>query len=122
MTDTSIWERLIVSATCAVFAETVSFPLDLLRTRIQVEKTREPIPKIYRDILQTEGVKGLYAGLSAAALRQLIYGGTTIALYSPVRTFLNGDRPSDAVPLYLRFLAASLTGAFGQFVASPTGM
>ena len=48
-------------------------PFDLLKVRKQLlgSKGNVSMGKLAGDIYKTEGVKGLYAGLSAAAARQL---------------------------------------------------
>nr|AND95634.1 Peroxisomal membrane protein 34 [Chromera velia] len=69
----------IAGATGALLAMAVIYPLDNLRTRLQVSTKRDNrgILALLEEILHKEGVKGLYAGLRSA----LIGVGSSWAVY-----------------------------------------
>lgn len=43
-----------------------------------------------KGVVRTEGIPGLYRGLTAAFLRQVLYSGTRIALYPSIRDMMTG--------------------------------
>lgn len=57
----------------------------------------------FMHVAKTEGVSGLYGGLSAALLRQVVYGGIGVGLYEPVRKLLIGDQDAKSAPLWCVF-------------------
>ena len=71
-------------------------------------------------ILQQEGVRGLYRGLSPGILRHLVYSSSRICLYENFRHRLktqDGD-----LPLHLRAAAGGMAGLIGQALASPADL
>jgi solute carrier family 25 uncoupling protein 27 len=126
--------RWAVAAVAASVAEAVTFPLDVTKTRLQLQgelgkglqgeaftrAQRQGMWRITVDVARTEGWRALYSGLPAAVLRQAVYGGIGVGLYHPVRALLlRGEDPASA-PLGLRIAAGALTGGVGQLVAAPT--
>jgi len=71
-------------------------------------------------VFRNEGLRGLYSGVEAAALRQVVYGGIGVGLYAPVRRVLIGSQDARDAALWKRILAGMITGGIGQAVASPT--
>ncbi|CAH8440075.1 unnamed protein product [Dicrocoelium dendriticum] len=67
---------LCICCTAAMVAETVTYPLDMLKTRIQVfgELKRVSHPGVVNlgfSIIRNEGISQLWRGLSPALLRHL---------------------------------------------------
>lgn len=58
-------ERLGAGAFSGVIAQSVTYPLDIVRRRLQVDprNARNEV-HVVRTILQTEGIRGLFKGLS----------------------------------------------------------
>lgn len=73
-----------------------------------------------KHILATEGFAAFYGGLPAAAIRQAVYGGIGVGLYSPVRALLIGDGDVKTAPVWKRMAAGMITGGVGQAIAMPT--
>jgi solute carrier family 25 uncoupling protein 8/9 len=71
-----------------------------------------------RRISAEEGFLALYKGLFPGLQRQMLFAGTRISLYEPVRDFYHegGGNP----PLLKKILAGLTTGAIGITIASPT--
>lgn len=110
-----------------MLAEVATFPLDLTKTRLQIQgqilESQHSVIK-YRGvshaigrIITEEGFFALYSGLGPAAARQLIYGGLKRGLY---RTFQNwtGSRGSKSAIVQDLMLASS-SGAISAFVCNP---
>jgi len=82
----------VVGGCSAMLASAFVHPVDLTKVRLQLFKTINPSEappgalKLMSNILREEGVSSLYRGLSAALLRQALYGTARIGLH---RTFSN---------------------------------
>jgi hypothetical protein len=104
-----MFKRWAMAAVSAVAAESVTFPIDFTKTRLQLQNElgksaaggaateKLGMVKMFRHILRTEGLPAMYMGLGAAALRQAVYGGLGVGLYAPVRKLVIGDQdPKEA--------------------------
>ena len=59
-------------------------PMDMVKTRIQLSATNGGVTNpltIGSQLLRDEGFSGLYSGLSAGILRQVVYTGSRLGLY-----------------------------------------
>jgi adenylyl- and sulfurtransferase ThiI len=96
-------KRWALAAVAACMAETVTFPLDFTKTRLQLQNelgrtltgevatARMGMLRTAAHIYRTEGLLAMYTGLGAAALRQAVYGGIGVGLYAPMRKLVIGD-------------------------------
>lgn len=92
-------------------------PLDLVKNRMQVTKTKASAFTVIRNIVREEGYLALYNGLSAGLFRQATYTTTRLGIYTwlfEVAT-TDGKPPSFAVKSALGMLA----GIVGAFVGTP---
>jgi hypothetical protein len=124
--------RWFLGGIAACCGEAATFPLDFTKTRLQLQNElgrslaggakAEPARGMLATgahILRTEGLLAMYGGLSAAALRQFVYGGIGVGLYVPMRRLVIGDADPKRAPLWQRMLAGALSGSLGQIVANP---
>lgn len=121
------FQPFVQGGASSVLAEVVTFPLDLTKTRLQIQgqvlESQHSVVK-YRGvthalgrILTEEGFLALYSGLGPAAARQLIYGGLKRGLY---RTFQNWTGSRGAKRAIMKDLVlASSSGAISAFVCNP---
>jgi solute carrier family 25 uncoupling protein 27 len=121
--------KYMLSACAATVAETVTFPLDLTKTRLQIQGEGTPSPTAYRGMLKTavgivkeEGVLKLWQGVSPAVLRHLIYTGCRMGFYEQLRENVLGRSPDGHYPFYKAVLGGGMAGAAAQFIASPTDL
>lgn len=146
MTDarpTSFSSRWALACVAATISETSTYPLDLLKTRLQLQNERGrglmpqalsaspsappsgPPPLLNlramaAHMVRTEGAASLFAGLPVAVVRQLFNAGVSVGLYPTVRSALLGGNESAATaPLWKRALAGAATGCFSQALAQP---
>eukprot|EP00111_Clytia_hemisphaerica_P004439 TCONS_00012687-protein len=79
---------LMCGAFAGMFAQTVVHPLDVIRRRIQVERASSPqhFVSALRDLWNTGGYRGIYAGLSASYLKVIPAAASSLL----VRDFLLG--------------------------------
>lgn len=109
-------KRLAAAATAACVAETATFPLDLIKTRLQLSQRAGWRVKMQDvgHVVGQRGLMGMYSGCSAAVLRHIPYTSIRIATFERLKDAL-GHVPS----LYESMIIGCMSGALGQFVASP---
>lgn len=108
---------------------TVTFihPIDVLKTRLQVagevggaatrNYTELGVTGTVRTIVKEEGVSAFWKGINAAWLREASYTSFRLGMYEPVKHAF-GAHEKDS-PFYLKFAAASFTGAVGSLIGNP---
>ena len=121
--------KYALSAAAATVAETVTFPLDLTKTRLQIQGEGAPNPTAYRGMLKTalgiireEGPLKLWQGVSPAVLRHLVYTGCRMGFYEKLREDVFGRSLDGHFPFYKAVLSGGIAGAAAQFIASPTDL
>lgn len=103
-----------IGATCIVQ------PLDLVKTRMQIATNKEHKTSIHvlRHVIKTEGPTALYAGLTAALLRQATYTTTRLGIYTWLFEKVSG--PKGEPPNFLTKAGLGMVaGAVGSFVGTP---
>ncbi|KAF1821041.1 mitochondrial carrier [Dissoconium aciculare CBS 342.82] len=113
------------SASC--FAATVTHPLDLItftaylaKVRLQTqshEGPRKNMTGMASHIIKSDGVRGLYRGLSASIMRQLTYSTTRFGVYEKMKELVStGKEP----PSFMTLVAmASTSGFLGGIAGTP---
>ena len=124
-------QRWFLGGVAACCGEAATYPLDFTKVRLQLQGELgksltggDPVKPLgmfgtASHIARTEGMLAMYGGLSAAALRQFVYGGIGVGLYVPVRTLVIGDADPKTAPMWQRMLAGALSGSLGQLCANP---
>ena len=90
--ETNAWEQALhkgmtqlVSGTSAAFvASTLTQPIDVTRTRMQVEKTAS-LSSIVSELKTTSGIRGFYRGLGPRVLHMSIWGTVLSSAYELLR-------------------------------------
>ncbi|CAD7965563.1 unnamed protein product [Amoebophrya sp. A25] len=112
--------RMCYSAVAGMGAACFCHPFDVLRVQMQVGTDRAGIAATVGRIVRTSGVAGLYNGLSAAFLRQWMYGSGRMGIYS----YLLADyrnRNGSQQPSFLHKIAFGATsGGVGAFIGTPS--
>ncbi|KAI8477204.1 MAG: mitochondrial carrier domain-containing protein [Monoraphidium minutum] len=112
----NIGSEFLTSGVSVACATTVTNPLDVIKTRMQLRQAQGgPAPGMVAtgaQLVRTEGVPTLWKGLPPAIVRGLMYGGLRLGLYSPTRDWLEA-RP--------RAGGAVAGGAGGQASAGAGG-
>jgi len=110
-------------------AGAVLHPLDLLKVHHQTHAHHHKakggsgeMPKVssFRstvELVQGQGVRSLYTGLTASLMRQLMYSGTRFALYDTTKGLI--DPEGKGLGFTTSFLLAGFSGAVGAVVGSP---
>lgn len=81
--------RFVAGAAAGATAQFVAYPLELMMARNASHWNVEPRYKTYsgalKEIMRTEGVLGLYRGLSPAMIGILPYAGLNFAIYETLK-------------------------------------
>lgn len=103
-----------------MFASTCIHPIDLVKVRLQVGGADATAFGILRNVVSTNGITGLYAGLSASLMRQATYGTARIGLHTVFSRKLKERRGNDEpLPVYLSFASAFASGAMASAIGNP---
>ncbi|TDH69210.1 hypothetical protein CCR75_004385 [Bremia lactucae] len=117
---TSVWfpvRNVCAAATSGMIGACIGSPFYLVKARIQAASTAGKINAQYaydgmidgfRQILNTDGVAGLYRGATAAVPRVAIGSGTQLATYTQAKTVVLAAGFEDGIQVHLG--ASTLTG------------
>ena len=125
------WGLAVAGSTGAVLANALVYPLDIVKTRLQVQVKRKPgeTPHTTNDrhytgtlhaiqaIMEDEGLTGLYSGMAGSLLGVASTNFAYFYWYSTVRTLYlnrvsNGKAPNTAIELSLGAVAGALAQLF----------
>ncbi|XP_035250099.1 kidney mitochondrial carrier protein 1 [Anguilla anguilla] len=127
MSSTS-WKPFVFGGLASVTAECGTFPIDLTKTRLQVQgqvgdskykeiRYRGMLHAFVR-ICREEGLWALYSGIAPAMLRQASYGTIKIGTYQSFKRLLV-ERPEDET-LITNVPCGILSGVISSSIANPT--
>jgi len=126
------FKRLATAAASAAVAETVTFPIDFVKTRLQLQlRSRTgtghwaPVPK--QSAFQSVVRGDVYAGLGAAVLRHVPYTTTRIIVFEALSSRLanrleksDGSKlPGSAARVLSTLGLGFVAGGVAQFIATP---
>jgi solute carrier family 25 (mitochondrial uncoupling protein), member 27 len=125
------WGILCLSALSAGSAEATTYPLDFIKTRLQLHQARVPQPLIttVAAVVRQEGFRAMYAGISAAILRHMPYTSIRVSTFESLRNWaqrrkVNGPSGVQHKQIPLPFLSVfgMFSGALGQAAAVPADL
>nr|XP_025964276.1 kidney mitochondrial carrier protein 1 isoform X2 [Dromaius novaehollandiae] len=122
------WKPFIYGGLASITAECGTFPIDLTKTRLQVQgqvndakykeiRYRGMVHALVR-ICKEEGLKALYSGIAPAMLRQASYGTIKIGTYQSLKRMMV-EHPEDET-LMINVLCGVLSGVISSSIANPT--
>jgi solute carrier family 25 uncoupling protein 27 len=117
-------EKYLLSVAAAMVAELVTFPLDLTKTRLQlqgeggVEAPRGMLATA-RGVVREEGLLALWGGVRPGLARHAVYTGVRMELYDRLRRWAAGRGEVGAGQ---RAVLGMTAGGLAQLVASPTDL
>lgn len=109
----------------SAMAACVTHPLDLIKVRLQTRTPDAPKNMVgtFGYILRNQGIVGLYAGLSAALLRQLTYSTVRFGAYEDFKVRFapkpTADNPSPKPSTLNLILQSSAAGFIGGIAGNP---
>jgi len=124
----SLGQKYVLSVGAACVAEFVTFPLDLVKTRLQMQGEGVKVMGTpYRGMVMTglgvvreEGITRLWQGVTPGVARHVVYSGVRMTLYDLLRTKMQ-QRKKD-IGLMERAILGMVSGGLGQLVASPADL
>jgi len=129
MSVEELGQKYVLSVLSAFVAEFLTYPLDLTKTRLQIQGERGVTSNVYRGMLSTgwgvareEGVRALWQGVTPGMGRHLIYSGVRMTVYDVGRQFWIDQRGGKEMGLHHRIVLGMSAGAIGQLLASPADL
>jgi solute carrier family 25 uncoupling protein 27 len=98
----------------SLLAETVTHPVDFIKTQKQYLKTPIPVVTLFTQTYKNKGVKGFYPSIVPAVLRHWVYTTTRVGLYERLRS-------KDSNTLN-KLYSGVLAGGVAQAISSPTDL
>ena len=111
--------NLVLVQSSAACSETVTFPIDNIKTRLQIHHGRVSALHTVKESLRSEGVSGFYNGLSAAVMRHWVYTGCRISLYDNFRGKAREITGMEDPGIWWKCLSGGSAGGLGQLIATP---
>jgi solute carrier family 25 oxoglutarate transporter 11 len=116
--------RMALSAFAGVSAATVCHPLDVIRVQMQTGSSYKSTTDAAIQIYKRYGFSGgLYAGISAGYLRQLLYGSCRMGIYSYLLERAKMDHKTGGnISFGSKLLMGCTSGAIGSLVGTPADL
>ena len=116
----SPWRRLLSVSVAAATAEAVTFPIDFIKTRLQLHDTKVSRPfHAIKNVITQRGILGMYTGVGAGVLRHVPYTTTRVFLYERLTELSAQPSSSPSRKLSQSLMIAFISGGTGQLIASP---
>eukprot|EP00924_Labyrinthula_sp_SR-Ha-C_P000966 snap_masked-scaffold_7-processed-gene-9.15-mRNA-1 protein AED:0.08 eAED:0.08 QI:0/-1/0/1/-1/1/1/0/334 len=113
-------QPFVCGGIAAMFASSCIHPIDLVKVRIQLQPNLKPsIFSVAKNVVKTDGVTGLYSGLSAALTRQATYGTARIGLHRVFSNKLTELNKGEDIPFLQKSLSGMLSGAIAVCIGTP---
>lgn len=118
--------KAFLTSLSAMVAETTTFPIDLIKTRLQLhgESLSSSHPtsafRVGLGIIREQGALGLYSGLSPAIIRHMFYSPIRIVGYENLRNVVSVDNASFSI--VGKAVVGGISGVVAQVIASPADL
>ncbi|KAI5055822.1 hypothetical protein GOP47_0029343 [Adiantum capillus-veneris] len=122
--DIGAMGRLLAGGAAGAVAQTVIYPLELVKTRLQTyvgnDGKAPSLLKLSKDILQQEGARAFYRGLLPSTLGIIPYAGIDLATYESLKNSSRKLLPSNQEPgPLIQLCCGMLSGAIGATCVYP---
>lgn len=121
-----IAQPYVCGGSAAIIAAVAIHPIDLVKVHLQLAGqtgSNATASSVLKSVVRTEGLRGLYSGLSAAVARQMIYGTARLGMHRSVSNALQQRRReqglSDTLPLLYKSISAITTGGIAATLGCP---
>lgn len=120
----SLIKNVGLAGTAAVMTVLIIHPIDVVKTRLQIQgeagratKQYNGISGVIKTVASEEGFGAFYKGIGAACMREASYTSLRLGLYEPMKNLVGADKPGASV--FTKFLAGALAGGIGSCVGNP---
>jgi solute carrier family 25 uncoupling protein 27 len=111
--------NLALVQSSAACSETVTFPIDNIKTRLQLAHGQISALQVVNASLKREGVLSFYNGISAAIMRHWVYTGCRISMYDAFRHKARQTTGKEDLSIFWKCLCGGSAGGLGQLIATP---
>ncbi|OAL71001.1 peroxisomal carrier protein [Trichophyton violaceum] len=133
----SPWQSAVAGATGAVVANALVYPLDIVKTRLQVQVKSQKLPRgdfsdgtvhydstidAIKKILADEGLSGLYSGMNGSLIGVASTNFAYFYWYSTVRTLYMKSRPNQKLGTAAELALGAVAGAIAQVFTIPVAV
>lgn len=116
----SFFMKFLSGSASGAIGSLVGNPFDVMKTRMMTsEQKGQPIGKIFRQILNENGVGGLYKGLQANIMRAMVLNGTKMGVYDQCKLLLIKKGIVKKKGLFLEFMSSFTAGFFMTCTVAP---
>lgn len=121
------WTKMALGGFACMTAGTVTHPVDFIKTRMQANYKNVGIGfenssfSTFKKIVNKEGVRSLYKGLTATWVREGVYSSLRLGLYEPFKQ-LFGATDRAHTPLYIMVLSGAMSGMIGSALSNPADL
>eukprot|EP00735_Rhodelphis_limneticus_P007754 TRINITY_DN20374_c0_g1::TRINITY_DN20374_c0_g1_i1::g.8432::m.8432 TRINITY_DN20374_c0_g1::TRINITY_DN20374_c0_g1_i1::g.8432 ORF type:complete len:364 (+),score=46.20,sp/Q86HN8/MCFY_DICDI/36.39/1e-62,Mito_carr/PF00153.22/5.6e+02,Mito_carr/PF00153.22/2.8e-19,Mito_carr/PF00153.22/1.6e-21,Mito_carr/PF00153.22/1.6e-24,Acyl-CoA_dh_1/PF00441.19/1.6e+02,Acyl-CoA_dh_1/PF00441.19/1.7,Acyl-CoA_dh_1/PF00441.19/2e+03 TRINITY_DN20374_c0_g1_i1:84-1175(+) len=106
----------IAGSVAGMAEETTGYPLDLVKTRMQVATTHASAIQVFRELLKHEGIGGVFRGLGAPLISSAFANSLLFGAFGQAQSFLEDT----AVPEHYRpFASGAFAGMAQSFILCP---
>ena len=95
----------------------------MVKTRILLSTKNSNVPSTFttvvKYIFKNEGARGFYQGLSAAFMREAVYGTARLGIFDTLSATLKKKQHVEAIPLWQKALCGMTAGALGGIMGNP---
>ncbi|XP_016943870.3 mitochondrial uncoupling protein 4C isoform X1 [Drosophila suzukii] len=128
LTARNLFQLYINTFIAANLAESCVFPLDVAKTRMQVDgeqakKTGTRMPTFRAtlgNMIKVEGFRSLYAGFSAMVTRNLLFNSGRVVMYDIFRRpFLYVNAGNEEIKVHWSLACSFIAGCIAQALANP---
>ncbi|KAK2882699.1 hypothetical protein FQN49_000098 [Arthroderma sp. PD_2] len=133
----SPWQSAVAGATGAVVANALVYPLDIVKTRLQVQVKSQKLPNddpvdgtvhydstidAIKKIFADEGIPGLYSGINGSLIGVASTNFAYFYWYSTVRTLYMKSRPNQKLGTAAELALGAIAGAVAQVFTIPVAV
>ncbi|XAR68647.1 hypothetical protein NMG60_11003843 [Bertholletia excelsa] len=115
-----IVKPFVNGGTAGMLATCVIQPMDMIKVRIQLGQGSAI--QITKNMLQNEGIRAFYKGLSAGLLRQATYTTSRLGSFRILTSKAIAANDGKPLPLYQKALCGLTAGAIGACIGSPADL
>jgi len=86
-----MWSKIVAGGLAGGIGSAIANPADLLKARMQADSSANSLSMTahFRNIVQADGVKGLWKGSSTTVTRAIVIGSTTLSSYDTIKSTLS---------------------------------
>lgn len=111
----------LVGGTSGIVATVCIQPIDMIKVRIQLSEGAATPATVLRQVISQGRVLDLYSGLSAALLRQVVYGTSRLGLFFTFEDMLKkrAEKNGTSYGFLQRSTAGLAAGGLGATIGNP---